>query len=36
MAEKAAADAAYQKGGWSGWFQYKAARTYHSCTNCCG
>jgi hypothetical protein len=36
MAEKAASDAAYQKGGWPGWFKYKAVMVYHKCTSCCG
>lgn len=34
MAEKAASDAAYANGGWSGWFKYKAARTYQTVKTC--
>jgi hypothetical protein len=31
LAEKAASEAAYQQGGWTGWFKYKAARVYQKC-----
>jgi hypothetical protein len=35
MAEKVAADAAYEKGGWPAWIQFKAAIVYQKCTSCC-
>jgi hypothetical protein len=34
MAEKAAADAAYEQGGWTGWMQFKLASIYQKC-DCC-
>ncbi|KAI2490178.1 hypothetical protein MHU86_24400 [Fragilaria crotonensis] len=35
MAEKAAADAAFEQGGWPAWIQFKAVVVYKKCTTCC-